>query len=72
MLPKEYQGTSSFNPTSRNRCNFLREPGKSEGLVDMPDWILVCADATWDEELQTYNYWVRSFGKASELTGELT
>jgi hypothetical protein len=56
MLPKEHQVTGSFNPTSRDWCKFLREPGKSERLIDMPDWILVCADATWDEELQTHNY----------------
>jgi hypothetical protein len=52
MLSKEYQISSSFDPASWDGRNFLREPGKPEGLVDVPERILVGADGAGGKKLQ--------------------
>ena len=52
MLSEEYQIASSLNPAPWDGCNLLGEPRKPQWLMDIPVWILMRTDATWNEELQ--------------------
>jgi hypothetical protein len=44
MLPEENQIFSRNNPRSRYRSNSLKKSREAEGLVDVPNGILVCTN----------------------------